>query len=1127
MALKDLASDLSAYKGQTTPTAIDSQIKEGVDFFPNDDASGFTPKTNLESLYNQVREGNVVSPRTHDGTYYANLNPIEGRKSGYELNPVTYGFSRRGPNPPSEAHNDGIFYPPFGASGLNQLFEQTTLYNINQPGDEEAPFTITNQPAGNAYNSPFQPLPPYNFLNSPIANVVSMFNEDPFSVTYGTKSNPIRGDKEFNNRTYYHSGRQPAGLNRDFPFIPNAHKIAVVNTDANKTFDVTTMDDMVYGGYNLPTQNSSAGSATIDIIHDKRRGVYNEMVNTFFEHQPFPPFQEPNVSYTNQRYFSENNGKSIHISPAGQLKAGFRYGAYQTAPAGNTSEQFVNFNPGNELTDVSSAPHTTEVTLGDRLSVYDNYSTNAIPTKMVLDGDNILTPWPDRASTNLLSAFPSTDDNPYDIGTVITSNISDFFDKKSGVEKDGYDDLFEFKKGQFQNVPDGLSTNNKFGFKSYRSVANSGPFAGNDRHPFILREVGNNWGIDIFEAGSIGEIIGGMITSGAPGLTGLIDRNVTDKVRIAKFLISPQGVSFALKQVAMQTLNPTIESKIWNPLSLFGVVGMSDFADSIDSIVRGPRGFDDILTSLKGMVKAAASIAFPIGHVERHLGGGHVTDRYENVIKKNVPLGSPITKVIKGNDARRENYGRLAAAAVTFGMTPKEIDVPKSDTGIGFLDNYIDKKVEKAKDSLSDAQLVPTFTMMNPNKYLFPISSAPKSIEEGVPSFTGTADLALTDIKKAQKGGDSRMSEDGITRGGTFNKHSSQQQGDELIKRHSTLAYNKLNKSSAYEDNLRDVSLLSRNESSDIDNTIIVKRGLDKKINDGIGAYDSATVNDGKVLSGHIGVIKGDESSPNVDKINMIPIVDGDGTVGEERSGIIMDNPDFIKFRFRDIINKKFLVFRAILDGISDTVTPEYNPLEYIGRPDKLYTYKGVERDISFNFKVYPKTKQELPVLMEKMNYLIGMCYPSYTDNERMIAPYMELTLGDMFVDAPGILTGLTVNVEEASTWEIDEGLQYPHFISAQCTFKYIGRYTPVALGKFYDLFWLSDNRQTNADGSKGKPVGTYAENPAIKSKNNAIQNSSNVPNRLDKYRWINRLTGNTMQDGRPVKQESAANGAG
>ena len=58
----------------------------------------------------------------------------------------------------------------------------------------------------------------------------------------------------------------------------------------------------------------------------------------------------------------------------------------------------------------------------------------------------------------------------------------------------------------------------------------------------------------------------------------------------------------------------------------------------------------------------------------------------------------------------------------------------------------------------------------------------------------------------------------------------------------------------------------------------------------------------------------------NVDKINMIPIVDGDGTEGEGRSGIIMDNPDFIKFRFRYIINKKFLVFRAILEAITDVI---------------------------------------------------------------------------------------------------------------------------------------------------------------------------------------------------------------
>ena len=56
MALKDLVSDLSNFKyGMTSPDQVDNQIENGVDFFPNDDASGFTPKTDLESLYNKVK----------------------------------------------------------------------------------------------------------------------------------------------------------------------------------------------------------------------------------------------------------------------------------------------------------------------------------------------------------------------------------------------------------------------------------------------------------------------------------------------------------------------------------------------------------------------------------------------------------------------------------------------------------------------------------------------------------------------------------------------------------------------------------------------------------------------------------------------------------------------------------------------------------------------------------------------------------------------------------------------------------------------------------------------------------------------------------------------------------------
>ena len=61
MALVDLLSDLENFKyDQTSPDRIDAQIKKGVDFIPNTDAPGFTPKTDLESLYHKVKETILV-----------------------------------------------------------------------------------------------------------------------------------------------------------------------------------------------------------------------------------------------------------------------------------------------------------------------------------------------------------------------------------------------------------------------------------------------------------------------------------------------------------------------------------------------------------------------------------------------------------------------------------------------------------------------------------------------------------------------------------------------------------------------------------------------------------------------------------------------------------------------------------------------------------------------------------------------------------------------------------------------------------------------------------------------------------------------------------------------------------
>jgi hypothetical protein len=225
-------------------------------------------------------------------------------------------------------------------------------------------------------------------------------------------------------------------------------------------------------------------------------------------------------------------------------------------------------------------------------------------------------------------------------------------------------------------------------------------------------------------------------------------------------------------------------------------------------------------------------------------------------------------------------------------------------------------------------------------------------------------------------------------------------------------------------------------------------------------------INDTKTGLGDIKVLNGEQDpkykTSATDYINMHPYGSKD---------LDKDVSDFIKFKFKDLVNNKFIVFRAILSGISDSISPEWESTRYIGRPDEVHVYTGTSRSISFTFNIYPNTKQEFPVLLEKLNYLVGLCYPSYTPENRMVAPFINLTIGDMFVDTPGFLSSLSVDVDDNSTWEIQEGLQFPKYITCGCEFTYVGKYLPSTLGKHYELGWLDDkgwSQNKDKTGTKG-----------------------------------------------------------
>jgi len=155
-----------------------------------------------------------------------------------------------------------------------------------------------------------------------------------------------------------------------------------------------------------------------------------------------------------------------------------------------------------------------------------------------------------------------------------------------------------------------------------------------------------------------------------------------------------------------------------------------------------------------------------------------------------------------------------------------------------------------------------------------------------------------------------------------------------------------------------------------------------------------------------------------LDKINAFPIY---------RSEKVTSDPiknDLCKFRIAVIDNneptyKTFVHFRAFLDSISDSYNADWSPTKYLGRGENFYNYNGFTRQISLSWTVAAQSRQELIPMYKKLNYLASSLTPEYSSNGYMRGNMVQLTIGGYLYEQPGIITGLTYNIEENATWEI------------------------------------------------------------------------------------------------------------
>jgi hypothetical protein len=161
------------------------------------------------------------------------------------------------------------------------------------------------------------------------------------------------------------------------------------------------------------------------------------------------------------------------------------------------------------------------------------------------------------------------------------------------------------------------------------------------------------------------------------------------------------------------------------------------------------------------------------------------------------------------------------------------------------------------------------------------------------------------------------------------------------------------------------------------------------------------------------------------DKINVLKVLSKDNFEKEYSK----EDSDLIKFYFHDLVNDKYIPFRATVTGLNENLNADWTAIEYIGRADKLQSYKGFSRSLSFKFNVVANSIKELLPMWQRINYLVGLTKPAnYTSGNQnspsniyskfIIPPLVKFTIGDIYKNQPGVIKSIGVNIPDNCVWE-------------------------------------------------------------------------------------------------------------
>jgi len=614
------------------------------------------------------------------------------------------------------------------------------------------------------------------------------------------------------------------------------------------------------------------------------------------------------------------------------------------------------------------------------------------------------------------------------------------------------------------------------------------------KQPFIVRGIqrkGNEtpqyWGFGSRSGFDDGLIRGGVVT--------VADRVVSDTVRIAKFMASPKGLLWIVKQVGLGLTNAKVEA-------VGGTFG------------RQTR----IHTGVASLLSVPGT---PFGlHFTRHgIPFANESASYENVIKEKqrTSAGEVYSRLI---DLQKEfDAGKFYSNKIIEGLSKVKIfktkslgsnilsglGGPGSVYGIGFT------QIRRVTDTKSDAVERAArfgFTQIH-------------SIESQYASAIGKASTSTKTDELIKLPGEnvirnSRIDNEigGVLPNGQFGNYDEKTPGNDQEADLSTLATLKNTYTSTPNNPINTYATLAYtkiNKNARSERKGDFRNGLDdsaksfsgKKLTADQNQYEKYNL-ETKYGFGNVGKVGADRSDPNkflVDskdftkkkKDRFVLISIGDAFRGDKVTAIDIASPgknnqvytdtgqDLITFYFEDgEEGTNVMPFRCTMTGYSDSFTPGWDRIDIMGRPDGAYLYTTFERSVSFNFTVAALSRSEMIPMWRKLNYLSTYTMPDFNGSARPSGPFMRISIGSLFKNTPGFISSLTYTVPDDTNWDIAEDAktnknakQLPMVVDVAMSFTVVGDFRPQMMGRAYSLQgegdWLKDSVTKLGSKSKGK----------------------------------------------------------